>query len=32
MFVFGAELDGQWSGQQTTFTVNCGAGCKTISP
>jgi outer membrane immunogenic protein len=27
MFVFGAELDGQWSGQQTTFTVNCGAGC-----
>ena len=27
MFVFGAELDGQWSGQETTFTVNCGAGC-----
>jgi outer membrane immunogenic protein len=27
MAVFGAELDGQWSGQQSTFTVNCGAGC-----
>ena len=25
--VFGAELDGQWSGQQGSFLVNCGAGC-----
>jgi outer membrane immunogenic protein len=27
MFVFGAEVDGQWSGQEGSFTVNCGAGC-----
>jgi outer membrane immunogenic protein len=27
MFVFGAEIDGQWSGQESTFTVGCGAGC-----
>jgi hypothetical protein len=27
MVVFGAELDGQWSGQQGSFLVNCGAGC-----
>ena len=27
MFVFGAEMDGQWSGQQNTFTVGCGPGC-----
>jgi outer membrane immunogenic protein len=27
MFVFGAEVDGQWSGQEGTFTVSCGAGC-----
>jgi outer membrane immunogenic protein len=27
MFVFGAEVDGQWSGQESTFTVSCGAGC-----
>jgi outer membrane immunogenic protein len=27
MIVFGAELDGQWSGQQSTFTVNCGPRC-----
>jgi outer membrane immunogenic protein len=27
MFVFGAEIDGQWSGQQNTFTVACGPGC-----
>ena len=27
MFVFGAEIDGQWSGQENTFTVACGAGC-----
>src|SRR5258708_5323888 len=28
MVVFGAELDGQWSGQRSTFTANCGAGCS----
>jgi outer membrane immunogenic protein len=27
MFVFGAEADGQWSGQENTFTVACGPGC-----
>jgi outer membrane immunogenic protein len=27
MFVFGGEIDGQWSGQESTFTVGCGAGC-----
>ena len=27
MFVFGGEVDGQWSGQESTFTVGCGAGC-----
>ena len=27
MFVFGAEVDGQWSGQESTLTVGCGAGC-----
>jgi outer membrane immunogenic protein len=27
MFVFGGEIDGQWSGQEATFTVACGAGC-----
>ena len=27
MVVFGAELDGQWSGQQGSFIVNCGARC-----
>jgi outer membrane immunogenic protein len=27
MFVFGAEMDGQWSGQENTFTVTCGANC-----
>jgi outer membrane immunogenic protein len=27
MFVFGAEMDGQWSGQENTFSVACGAGC-----
>ena len=27
MFVFGAEIDGQWSGQENTFTVACGPGC-----
>ena len=27
MVVFGAELDGQWSGQQGSFSVNCGARC-----
>jgi len=27
MFVFGAEVDGQWSGQENTFTVTCGANC-----
>jgi outer membrane immunogenic protein len=27
MFVFGAEIDGQWSGQENTFTVACGASC-----
>jgi outer membrane immunogenic protein len=27
MVVFGAELDGQWAGQQGSFLVNCGAGC-----
>ena len=25
--VFGAELDGQWSGQKGSFIVNCGARC-----
>jgi outer membrane immunogenic protein len=28
MAVFGIELDGQWSGQQKTTTVNCGPGCS----
>ena len=27
MFVFGAEIDGQWSGQENTFSVACGPGC-----
>ena len=27
MVVFGAELDAQWSGQQSTVSANCGAGC-----
>ena len=27
MFVFGGEIDGQWSGQENTFTVACGPGC-----
>jgi outer membrane immunogenic protein len=27
MFVFGGEIDGQWSGQQNTFTTPCGATC-----
>ena len=27
MFVFGGEIDGQWSGQENTFSVACGAGC-----
>jgi opacity protein-like surface antigen len=27
MFVFGAEIDGQWSGQENTFTVVCGPNC-----
>jgi len=27
MVVFGAELDGQWSGQQGSFSVNCGSRC-----
>jgi opacity protein-like surface antigen len=27
MAVFGAELDGQWSGQQNSFTVACTIGC-----
>ena len=27
MFVFGGEIDGQWSGQENTFTTSCGAGC-----
>jgi opacity protein-like surface antigen len=27
MFVFGAEIDGQWSGQENTFTVACGPRC-----
>src|SRR4051812_5421178 len=27
MFVFGGEIDGQWSGQENTFTAACGAGC-----
>jgi outer membrane immunogenic protein len=27
MFVFGAEIDGQWSGQESTFTLGCGADC-----
>jgi outer membrane immunogenic protein len=30
MVVFGAEVDGQWSGQRSTFTANCGAGCTAI--
>jgi outer membrane immunogenic protein len=28
MFVFGAEIDGQWSGQESTFTVACGPRCS----
>ena len=27
MFVFGGEIDGQWSGQENTFTTACGASC-----
>jgi outer membrane immunogenic protein len=27
MFVFGGEIDGQWSGQENTFSVACGPGC-----
>ena len=27
MFVFGGEIDGQWSGQENTFTTPCGASC-----
>ena len=27
MFVFGGEIDGQWSGQENTFTTPCGATC-----
>jgi opacity protein-like surface antigen len=27
MFVFGGEIDGQWSGQENTFTTSCDAGC-----
>jgi outer membrane immunogenic protein len=27
MFVFGAEIDGQWSGQENTFSTACGTGC-----
>src|SRR5947207_14990768 len=30
MVVFGAEIDGQWSGQRGTFTVNCGVGCTAV--
>ena len=28
MFVFGAEIDGQWSGQENTFSAACGPGCS----
>jgi outer membrane immunogenic protein len=28
MFVFGGEIDGQWSGQENTFTVACGPRCS----
>ena len=28
MFVFGAEMDAQWSGQQSSFTVECTSGCS----
>jgi outer membrane immunogenic protein len=27
-FVFGAEMDAQWSGQQSSFTVVCTGGCS----
>ncbi len=27
MFVFGGEIDGQWSGQENTFTAACGTDC-----
>ena len=27
MFVFGGEIDGQWSGQENTFTTACGTNC-----
>jgi outer membrane immunogenic protein len=27
MFVFGGEIDGQWSGQENTFSVACGPSC-----
>jgi hypothetical protein len=30
MVVFGAEIDGQWSGQRGTFTANCGVGCTAV--
>jgi outer membrane immunogenic protein len=29
-FVFGAEIDGQWSGQQATFAVGCNIGCSAV--
>jgi outer membrane immunogenic protein len=28
ILVVGGEIDGQWSGQQATFTANCGADCS----
>jgi outer membrane immunogenic protein len=28
MFVFGGEIDGQWSGQENTFSTVCGTGCS----
>jgi outer membrane immunogenic protein len=30
MFVFGAELDGQWLGRQSSFTVTCTTDCTAI--
>lgn len=29
-FVFGAEADGQWLGQRSSFTVFCNTGCTAI--
>jgi outer membrane immunogenic protein len=29
-FVFGAEIDGQWSGQRASFASTCNTGCSAV--